>query len=158
MQQLRTAIASFHLPTLAVALGLTIASSVSVNGQPLDLTTPAGRAVAGGAILGILIAAVRTWMASGQAAAPAAPAPAVNLDPADLRAWLNIAMVDSVDAILASLQANAPAFTVPPASPPQTAQDAPIVPSGPIAAPPSAAPVSVAPVDPWLAANDLPQP
>lgn len=70
MTQLRSALAAFHLPTLLLAIVVGIVSSLSVNGQPIDLSTPQGRTAAVLAIAGIIVATIRTWQTNGQGVSP----------------------------------------------------------------------------------------
>lgn len=70
MATIRSIIAGLHLPTLVFALATAVAASVTVNGQPLDLTTGSGRAVATMAIAGLVFGAIQKWLASRPALAP----------------------------------------------------------------------------------------
>lgn len=69
MDRIRQAVDSFHLPTLAVALAVAIGGAMTYNGQPVDLSTGAGRGVAFLALMMTVVGVVQKW----QATTPAAP-------------------------------------------------------------------------------------
>lgn len=67
MTTIRSIITGLHAPTLVLAVVTAVAAGVTVNGQPLDLSTGAGRAAATLSIIGIVAGAVTRWLASRRA-------------------------------------------------------------------------------------------
>ncbi len=156
LSRIQTAIADLHLPTLVMAIIVAIGSAITVNGQPVDLSTGSGRTVAVLALFGVAAGAYMKWLTVQPPTVQQA-----GLTAADIAELMRRILAEQAATVQppAAPVAPAPVSTIAYpafASANVTAATAAPDPSVGIAATPADPPASVPVSSAWAAQNNLP--
>lgn len=156
MSQIRAAIDGLHLPTLALAILVAVGSGVTVNGQPVDLSTGSGRAAAALGLLFIVFGAIGKWYA----AHPVVTLPAA-LSESQIETLIARVVAASLPVYPVAVPVAPPAVpatggSVEPPTAPLTATAGQLPGGAAVSASPVPSPVSVVPTSAWGQQNNLP--